>query len=118
MNLTCWKCGKSVPDVILPLSRREECPHCRAELCVCMQCEHYDARTANQCREERAERVSDKQRANFCDYFLLKPHAYAGAGKSAEVNPELAALFGSGESQPAPSDPLADLFKPKDGSNK
>jgi len=78
----------------MPLSRREECPHCRSELHCCRQCQHFDERVSDQCREERAEQVSRKSSANFCDYFKLHVNPAKEPNKSAEVSAELAALFG------------------------
>lgn len=94
----CWKCGAELKELILPLSRREECPACRAELHVCRMCEWYDSRVSDHCREDRAEAVSDATRANFCDYFKLstntfseKQHTQQSAAKAG-----LDALFGGG----------------------
>jgi hypothetical protein len=103
-GLVCWKCGAELKGVILPLSRREVCAACNAEQHVCKLCRHYDPRVAGMCREERAETVSDKERANFCDYFApmagaCKPARAAGA-EAAE------ALFGgtAGPAAPSPAD--------------
>jgi hypothetical protein len=45
------------------------CPRCRGDLRACRQCRFYDPAVADACRETEAERVADKTRANFCDYF-------------------------------------------------
>lgn len=71
----CWKCAAALTDLLLPLARLAECPACRAELHVCRMCSFYDTRVANQCREPVAEPVTDKDRANFCGYFQLRPDA-------------------------------------------
>lgn len=95
----CWKCGAELKELILPLSRREECPDCRAELHVCRMCEWYDPRVSDHCREDRAETVSDAARANFCDYFKLSTNTFSekqSAGQSA-AKAELEALFGGGD---------------------
>lgn len=92
----CWRCGQELRALILPLSRREECPQCRAELHVCCMCMHYDPRVSDSCREDRAEAVSDATRANFCDYFKLSAEAWQGdksIGQSA-AKARLEALFG------------------------
>ena len=34
-------------------------------------CEYYDPHSYNECREPIAERVLDKEKANFCDSFRL-----------------------------------------------
>jgi hypothetical protein len=75
-GLVCWKCGASVAELPLPLSRLAECPACRAYLHACRMCEFYDPRVTDQCREERAEEVRDKEHANFCDFFRPRPNAH------------------------------------------
>ena len=42
---------------------------CRADLRVCLNCQSYDPRVAEQCRERRADLVSEKAVGNFCEYF-------------------------------------------------
>ena len=93
---TCWKCGAELKELILPLSRREECPACRAELHVCRMCEWYDPRVSDHCREDRAETVSDVTRANFCDYFKLSTDTFSEKQntKQSAAKAELEALFG------------------------
>lgn len=76
-EITCWKCGTRLSaDAPLPLSRRSKCRHCNADLHTCRQCRFYDTSKNNQCREPMAERVVDKERANFCDYFEPNPAAF------------------------------------------
>jgi hypothetical protein len=48
---------------------RDECNHCGADLHTCHNCAHHDPSAYNECREPNAERVSDRERANRCDYF-------------------------------------------------
>ncbi len=72
MSYTCHHCGAELEyssrDTI---GRREECPSCSADLHVCLNCAHYDPGSYNECRESQAERVVDKERSNFCDFFQL-----------------------------------------------
>lgn len=118
MSLQCWKCGASLAGMLLPLSRRETCPSCRAELHVCKLCRHYDAHRASQCREMAAERVADKTRANDCGWFVPRPEAYKGGGAAMAQASRgaLDALFANqtGAAQPgaepAPPASLDDLF--------
>ena len=42
---------------------------CRADLRVCLNCQSYDPRVAEQCRERRADLVPEKHVGNFCEYF-------------------------------------------------
>jgi len=95
-NLVCWNCGADLALLTLPLSRRDECPRCRAELHVCRMCADYDTSVAKYCREPTAEEVSDKTRANFCDFFAPRPGAYVAPDTSAaeRARRELEQLFG------------------------
>jgi hypothetical protein len=94
--LVCWKCGNSLADLSLPLSRLDECKQCTAELHVCKLCEFYSTAVAKHCRETIAEEVKDKERANFCDYFKPRPDAYSTVKQdaAAKAKSDLDALFG------------------------
>ena len=117
MSLQCWKCGASLAGMLLPLSRRETCPSCHADLHVCKLCRHYDAHRAGQCRELAAERVADKTRSNDCGWFVPRPDAYKGGGAAMAQTSRSAldALFanraGGEADKPAPPASLDDLFK-------
>ncbi len=49
--------------------RGDSCPHCRSDARVCKNCVFYDVAAYNECREISADRVVDKEKANFCDFF-------------------------------------------------
>jgi hypothetical protein len=66
-NLTCWQCGNLLENVIFPISRREVCSVCDVDQHVCKMCKEFDGR--NSCNEPIAEDVTDREKANFCDYF-------------------------------------------------
>ena len=94
-GLVCWKCGAGLEHLTLPLSRRDECARCRAELHVCRLCVEYDVAVAKDCREPTAEEVSDKQAANFCDFFRPRPAAWTPPSSAADqARAELERLFG------------------------
>ncbi|MEZ5500792.1 MAG: hypothetical protein R3E77_15370 [Steroidobacteraceae bacterium] len=95
-DLVCWKCGASLAALTLPLSRRDECRACRAELHVCRMCCEYDRNYAKHCREPTTEEVRDKEAANFCDYFRPRSGAFdAAKGAAGERSrAELDKLFG------------------------
>ena len=95
-NLVCWKCGASIADLPVPLSRRAICSGCGAELHVCLMCRFYDKARSNQCQEPVAEAVQYKHKANFCGYFQVKADAWQEQDtKSAQsAKNDLAALFG------------------------
>ncbi|ABV35285.1 conserved hypothetical protein [Shewanella sediminis HAW-EB3] len=92
----CWHCGNVLEEVILPMSRREGCGACGADQHVCKMCVFFNDSGRGDCREERAEWVSDRERANFCDYFKLSEggtDTYA-PGANEQALAELAELFG------------------------
>ena len=80
----------------MPLGRTEECPACGSQLHVCRLCRAFDRGRPKQCREDDAEEVRTKDRANFCDYFKPRPGAFDPARAAAEQAAEDAAnaLFG------------------------
>lgn len=85
--MTCAGCGADV-GAPLRVGRRDTCPRCGVDLRTCRQCRFYDARAYNECREPQAERVLDKDRGNFCEYFAPASGASAvtpagGAGVKA-----------------------------------
>ena len=89
-------------DLLHPLPRQEECPHCQTQLHVCRMCEFFDTAVAQQCREPVADLVSDKQRANFCGYFQINPHAFtAPSDQTDESRRQLDAVFGDESSAAA-----------------
>jgi len=96
VELQCWRCGASLASLRLPLGRSEECSACRSQLHVCRLCKSFDRARPKQCREEDAEEVRDKERANFCDWFKPRSGAFDAAGAAAESAAKSAidALFG------------------------
>ena len=69
--MNCWHCGRTI-EVIAGKDRigfRDDCPACDRALHVCLNCALYDPSYNNSCREPVAERVVDKERFNFCEYF-------------------------------------------------
>jgi len=79
-----------------PLRHRDECPACGADLHVCRMCEFYDRSVAKSCREPVAEEVTDKERAQFCDYFRAQTGVLAAGGVSEaeRARSQLEAMFG------------------------
>ena len=95
-SIACYRCGASLSALSLPLSRRDHCPECTAELHVCKMCRYFDAQVPRQCREDDAEDVTEKERVNFCDWFKPSDSAFDPDRKSsaAEAQQALADLFG------------------------
>ena len=69
MRVTCYSCGveNEFPG---PLGRRDHCSSCGKDLRCCLQCRLYDADSTPECREPSAEIQRDKDRGNFCEYFM------------------------------------------------
>lgn len=63
----CWHCGTAL--TVLDYGRADTCRKCGRDTKTCKGCEFYDPMANNECRESQADRVVDKERSNFCDYF-------------------------------------------------
>ena len=69
----------------MPLSTYAECSSCNAQLHVCRMCKHWSPRLRTGCNETRAEDVSARESANFCEWFLLSRDAFHSTNKKQEV---------------------------------
>jgi hypothetical protein len=73
MPYFCHKCSAEQKDLANPkVGRRDSCESCNSDLHVCYNCLHYDKNSYNECKESQADRVLEKNRSNFCDYFSFK----------------------------------------------
>lgn len=90
----CFYCKREI-DLAGKIGRRETCPGCGKDLHVCLNCDFYDAQAYNACREPQAERVIDKDRSNFCDYFVFRDRALGtdSSASTPSAKDKLAALF-------------------------
>lgn len=69
----CFACKKQLALVVgASIGRRDTCEHCGSDIRVCLNCKFYDPKAYNECAEPQAERVLEKNRSNFCDYFSQK----------------------------------------------
>lgn len=71
MDTVCFSCKKNI-DIDSKPGFREECIHCGHDLHSCVQCAHYDPKIYNECKETSADRILEKERANYCEFYLLK----------------------------------------------
>lgn len=93
--LVCWRCGAAIEESVLPLRREEVCTSCNADLHVCKLCRFFNPRLSDGCDEPIAGGVTNKERANFCDYFTPSASAFAGRrANDAQARAALDALFG------------------------
>ncbi len=97
----------------MPLSRLSVCLACGAELYVCRLCRFHDPKLRHGCREERAEHVQDKGRANFCEWFEPRPGAHEARDPAPadKARAELDALFGGAQPEAAADPARAELDK-------
>lgn len=86
-KVSCYQCGKTV-KLENKISFREECPHCSTDLHICFNCRFYDKSAYNECRESSAEKVKEKGKNNYCEYFesLCKENNLSGlSGREAQL---------------------------------
>ncbi|MDA9189702.1 hypothetical protein N9O57_01845 [bacterium] len=71
---SCYNCHHSL-DLTAGenVLRTENCPHCEASIRCCRNCKFYDAQSYNECREPMSERIVEKEKVNYCDFYLLQP---------------------------------------------
>lgn len=74
----CYHCGKSISEN--NLGRQDSCESCGRDTRVCKNCRHYDKNANNECREEQAMRVVDKEKGNFCEWFQVRTGGVAATG--------------------------------------
>ena len=103
-EFVCWNCGTLLEDVPRRIPRFAQCSECRADLHVCLMCRHYAPRYTSQCAHDRAERVLDKKKSNFCTFHRARPNAHLppDTGVEDSTRAELGALFG--ETSPETAD--------------
>ena len=108
--ISCHACGETW-QYEPPMSRRDECPSCRRDSRVCLNCQFFDESSHRQCREPQAEWVKEKQQGNFCGYFATVHLSNAGSASEADrAAAKLSEMFNDPDPAPKPLS-LGDLFK-------
>ena len=59
--------------LLTEIESRKVCPGCGKELKVCLNCRFYSPGSHWDCRETIDEPVTNKEKVNFCAYFVFKP---------------------------------------------
>ena len=94
--MICWKCKKEIN--VESVQRSTECPLCHADLHSCKGCKFYAPGNHYDCKENVDSPISDKERANFCDFFMKKTDIFgsgsSGEDKAAAAKNAFNALFG------------------------
>ena len=87
----CWNCGVELGH--LDYGRQDICKKCGLDTRVCRNCIFWDKNSNNECRESQADRVVEKTKSNFCDYFKPKSGAGGEAQSRDAMKAAAAALF-------------------------
>ncbi len=90
--MNCAFCGGKV-SLEGTVSKNDTCSHCGKDLRCCKQCKFYDPHSYNNCREVLAERIVDKERSNFCDYFVPRGSRGGKTNRTQDAKRALEALF-------------------------
>jgi len=87
----CWYCDESLGES--DYGRQESCPKCRKDTHVCRNCFFYDTSYNNFCKENQADRVVEKEKFNFCDYFRPTDPKGGGGASADDLKAAAEALF-------------------------
>lgn len=68
ITLTCFSCGHKI-ELTDRVQYNATCDKCSSYLKCCLNCKFYDPGAYNQCHESSADRVTNKDKSNFCDFF-------------------------------------------------
>ncbi len=92
MEVHCFHC-KKVNTSESKIGFRDECLHCRSDLHVCRNCEFYDPKVYNECRETSADVVRERDRSNLCDFFSARKNGAGVLDEKAKLKAAADALF-------------------------
>jgi len=92
----CVHCGAEI-EIVDRIGRLEECPQCGRYLHSCVQCRFHDRSYHNQCMENQAPQISDREDANFCEFFQIGRNVEGENKKIDEAKKRLDSLFGKGK---------------------
>ena len=90
----CHQCGTAVElGQGAKVLRHHACSNCNADLKCCLNCRFYDTSRNNQCAETEADWVSDKESANFCDFFEPAANGNLAGGRAGSGGEDLRSKF-------------------------
>jgi len=67
----CHACRNELDFDRIKMQRTDTCPHCAADLHCCKNCKYWEPGAHNQCTEQIAEYVPERERANHCMHFIF-----------------------------------------------
>jgi hypothetical protein len=92
-QFSCFSCHTTLSFSEVP-GFRDDCDQCGADVHVCKNCRFYDAKAYNECVEPSAERVREKERSNFCEFFEPNEKTFAAKINTADdLRAKAEALF-------------------------
>ncbi len=91
-TIICIHCGAE-ESFSSTIPRHASCTSCHRDLRSCLHCQYFDERLANQCKESQAERVVEKEKANFCGYFVPHGERLNLVGNDSSASKEWEQLF-------------------------
>lgn len=93
-ELICYRCGEknTIEELV---GRADTCIKCGSYLRCCLNCDFYDEGYHNKCREPQSELISDKESANFCDFFApnTRRKSKGSENTTADIKQRFDALF-------------------------
>lgn len=102
--MICWKCKAEFS--LEKVFRSSECPKCHCDLHVCKGCKFYAPGNHFECRETITEPIADKEKSNFCDYFMIA-ESFAAESNADKARSAAYSLFG---------EPVSDSVKDASGA--
>lgn len=90
----CYHCGEKFNGD--KVYRNTTCSKCGRDLRCCFNCKFYEPGSQWDCRESISEGVTDKEKANFCDFFqyIDKDAKSPSDDKAKKAKADLLKLFG------------------------
>jgi predicted RNA-binding Zn-ribbon protein involved in translation (DUF1610 family) len=88
---TCWHCHAALAAA--DYAREARCPACGRATHACRNCRFHAPGRPNDCLEPLAERVVDRERPNFCDYFEPASREVPAAPSAEALREAAEALF-------------------------
>lgn len=89
----CALCNSDV-HIDKYFTRKSTCPKCGGDLHICLNCKFYSPTSHNKCLELKAEFQRNRDKANFCDYFIFKEGALnASSNEKEDARKKLDELF-------------------------
>lgn len=106
----CYKCNESLRFDV-KIGRRDMCQNCYAYLHCCKNCQFWDPSVHNECTENRAEFIRDREEGNFCLYFTFKESPEDEVNEAQKAKEGLQKLFGVSVDRPNKAPQTADDAK-------